>query len=198
MTIQEQLLTLQWAQLKHDEDYHKDIVLLPPASRVRHMALHNTKYTGYLFDAVETHDEIRFMKILTDAFIITLASANTLNQDLGGELGGEADGAPTLLAFGRSLADSLPRDPSDPLWLVRQFARHNGRLAKVCESWDHLEPIPFADTMKSCNALICKAVLAEAGARKFDLVAAYETRIREVEARSIFDLKFREDAGGEA
>lgn len=198
MTIQEQLLTLQWAQLKHDEAYHKDVVILPLAQRIKHMALHNTKYTAYLLEAVEAGDEGRFIKTLTDAFIIALASANTLNQDLGDDLGNSEDSAPTLQALGTSLAESLPYDPSDPLWLVRQFARHNGQLAKVCEAWDHLEAVPFSETMKSCNVALLKAVLAEAGARKLDLAEAYKARIREVEARSIFDSKFREGAGGEA
>ena len=47
MNARDQLLALQWAQLKHDEAYHKDVVILPLAQRVKHMALHNAKYTAY-------------------------------------------------------------------------------------------------------------------------------------------------------
>ena len=83
MPVRDQLLALQWAQLKHDEAYHKDVVILPLAQRIKHMALHNTKYTAYFFEAVENGDETRLTKTLVDAFIIALASANTLNYDLG-------------------------------------------------------------------------------------------------------------------
>jgi hypothetical protein len=87
MTAREQFLKLQWAQLKHDEAYHKDVVIMPLGQRIKHMALHYAKYTAYLLEAAETGDEARLTKTLTDAFVIVLASANTLNQDLGIELG---------------------------------------------------------------------------------------------------------------
>src|SRR6266542_1028077 len=109
MTVREQFLAFQWAQLKHDESYHKDVVVLPLAQRIKHMALHNAKYTAYLFEAVETNDKARLTKTLTDAFIITLASANTLNQNLGVELGAGAEISPSLPAFGATLAVDLPR-----------------------------------------------------------------------------------------
>jgi hypothetical protein len=197
MTARDQLLALQWAQLKHDEAYHKDVVILPLAQRIKHMALHDAKYTAYLFEAADDGDDARFARTLVDAFIIALASANTLNQDLGRDLS-EAASASSLQELGGRLIASLPRDPADPLWLVRQFARHTGQLAKICESWDHLEPVPFRDGMKSCNLALLTAVLAEAGARGVDLGKAYEARIRVVEARSIFDGQFREGAAGEA
>lgn len=196
MLVSDQLLALQWAQLKHDEAYHKDVVILPLAQRIKHMALHNAKYTAYFLEAAETGNESRLINTLVDAFVIALASANTLNQDLGKELHEQAAGSFAEMAV--SLAASLPRDPDDPLWLVRQFARHNGQLAKICESWDHLEPVPFRDGMKACNLALLKVVLAEAGARGLDIEAAYKERIRVVETRSIFDDRFHEGAGGEA
>jgi hypothetical protein len=196
MPIRDQLLALQWAQLKHDEAYHKDVVILPLAERIKHMALHNAKYTAYFFEAIETGDASRLTKTLVDAFIISLASANTLNQDLGKTLDEAA--ADSIADASASLVASLPRDPEDPLWLVRQFARHSGQLAKICESWDHLEPVPFREGMKACNLALFKVVLAEAGARGLDIEAAYKNRIRVVETRSIFESHFREGAGGEA
>ena len=198
MAIREQLLELQWAQLKHDEAYHKDVVILPLAQRVKHMALHNAKYTGYFIDAVDAGDETRMTKTLVDAFIIALASANTLNQDIGRELEDVSARAHSIVELGAQLRSSLPRQDADPLWLARGFARYNGQLAKVCESWDHLESIPFRDQMKSCNLSLLKVVLAEATARGINLAEAYTVRIREVETRSIFDRHFKEGAGGEA
>jgi hypothetical protein len=197
MNVRDQLLALQWSQLKHDEAYHKDVVILSLAERIKHMALHNAKYTGHFIDAIDTGDDARLAQRLADAFIITLASANTLNQDLGYELGviGEAE---SMHQAGERLVDVLPREASDPLWIVRQFARHNGQLANICESWDHLEAMPFREGMKACNLALHQAVLADCAGRDIDISAAYKSRIRVVETRSIFDKLLREGAGGEA
>ena len=194
MNARDQLLALQWAQLKHDEGYHKDVLTLPVAQRVKHMALHNTKYTAYFLDACDRGDDARLRHTLTDAFIIALANANILNQDLGRELD-EAGEESSLQSIGATLALRLAREDADSLWLVRQFARHNGQLAKLCESLDHLEALPFREGMQLCNRELMSAVLAEAGARQLDLVAAYKARVRAVETRSIFDRFLRQPAG---
>jgi hypothetical protein len=198
MTVREHFLKLQWAQLRHDEAYHKDVVIMPLAERMKHMALHNAKYTAYLFDATDTGDEARLVAVLTDAFIIVLASANTLNQNIGIDLGERAEIPSSLQELGRNLAADIQRNAADPLWLVRTFARHSGQLAKVCESWDHLESVAFRDEMKRCNIELLKAILVEASARSVDLGESYKSRIRQVETRSIFDRLFHEGAGGEA
>ena len=196
MSVSDHLLTLQWAQLKHDEAYHKDIVILPLAHRMNHMALHGAKYTAYFLSAVDDGDEARFQRTLTDAFIICLAVANTLNQDLGRELTASNPDR-SLLELGNALAGKLGRD-DDPLWMMRQYCKHSGQLAKLCEAWDHLEDLQFRSGMHQCNLSLFSAVLAEAAARDIDLATAYRERIRAVEARSIFDNFTREGAGGEA
>lgn len=198
MTLREDFLRLQWAQLRHDEAYHKDVVIMPLAERIKHMALHNAKYTAYFFDAIDEADQAKLNKTLTDAFVIVLASANTLNQDIGADLGPSAETAESLQSLGANLAEGIGRDDADDYWLVRNFARHAGRLAKVCESWDHLESILFRDEMKRCNLELLKIILAEASDRQLDLALAYKSRMRQVEGRSIFDKLFQEGAGGEA
>jgi hypothetical protein len=198
MTLREEFLRLQWAQLRHDEAYHKDVVIMPLAERIKHMALHNAKYTAYLFDAIDEVDQSKLTKTLTDAFVIVLATANTLNQDIGADLGADADASPSFQSLGASLAESIGRNDADDYWLVRSFARHTGRLAKVCESWDHLENILFRDEMKRCNLELLKVILAEASDRRLDLAESYKSRMRQVEQRSIFDKLFQEGAGGEA
>jgi hypothetical protein len=198
MSLRDHFLRLQWAQLKHDEAYHKDVVILPLAERIKHMALHNAKYTAYFFDAIDEVDQAKLTKTLTDAFVIVLASANTLNQDIGSDLGPSAEAAESFQSLGASLAENIGRDDADDYWLVRNFARHTGRLAKVCESWDHLESILFRDEMKQCNLELLKVILAEASDRQLDLAEAYKSRMRQVEGRSIFDKLFQEGAGGEA
>lgn len=196
MSARDHLLTLQWAQLKHDEAYHKDIVILPLAQRMKHMALHNAKYTAYFLEAAEGDDEARFTRTLVDAFIICLAVANTLNQDLGRDLTASNPDR-SLTDLGNGLAETLGRT-SDPLWIVRHYCVQNGQLAKLCEAWDHLEDLQFRSGMHQRNYSLVSAVLAEAAARSIDLANAYRERMRQVEARSIFDSFTREGAGGEA
>lgn len=194
MNARKQLFALQWSQLKHDETYHKEVVIMPLAERVKHMALHNAKYTGYFFDAVERGDEMRTEQVLTDAFIITLATANTLNQDLGAELGVIAEAVDSLSVLGANLARSVGRSDADRHWLVREFARGNGVLAKACESWDHMEDMPFRPLMRDSNTALLKVLLAETASRKIDLASRYTARIQQVETRSIFNRMYREDA----
>src|SRR5262245_48608359 len=69
---------LQWAQHRHDEAYHRDISILPVATRLKHFALHFAKYVGALVDAKRRRDDAAFCRVLTDTFIISLASANAV------------------------------------------------------------------------------------------------------------------------
>ena len=197
MSVRDQLLELQWSQLKHDEAYHKDVVILPLAERIKHMALHNAKYTGHFIDAIDSGDAARLSKTLTDAFIIALASANTLNQDLGSDLAaiGEAE---LLKAAGEQLADVLPRNASIRSGSFGSSLGTQASSPKSVKSWDHLEPLPFREGMKASNLALLQIVLADCAGRAIDIAVAYKSRIRIVETRSIFDKHFREGAGGEA
>jgi hypothetical protein len=190
MTTIEHLFALQLTQLEHDERYHKDIVVMPLAERVKHMTLHNAKYTGYLVEAVDARDHDRVQRIVTDAFIITLATANTLNQDLGKELAIMAEGTPPLAALGAALAAEVAPPRNDPFAFVKAYARQAGILAKACESWDHMENVPFRDLMRQSNLALFKLIVAEAATRQLDLESLYRTRLRIVESRSIFDRTY--------
>ncbi len=197
--IDEQILTLQWEQLKHDESYHKDIIFLPPETKLKHMALHNAKYTSDFLSAVHVGDTTLFEKALLDAFIISLASANALNQNLGSALFEAVGDAVSLKEAGGLLVEILQRDGTDRLWLARTFAGHNRKFAKACESYDHIEDgVPFKQWMLEANCSLFKTILAEASARKMDLLPLYRGRMREIEAKSIFDYKYRTGAGGGA
>ena len=190
MTGSSFIFDLQWGQLAHDERYHKDVVILPLGERVKHMALHMAKYVGYL--AEHKDDAARVERIITDAFIITLATANTLNQDLGRDLGASAGTAGDLAALGRLLiASQAPADAGDPPSLLRAFARHAGALAKACESLDHMETFPFRDAMRASNLALFRLVVAAAVERDLDLTRLYHVRLRVIEERSIFDGRLR-------
>lgn len=180
------LYGLQVEQLTHDESFHKDVVILPLANRIKHMALHNAKYVGYLIDAIDAGDDSRFQAVLTDAFIITLATANTLNQDLGRTLEGAGGQIADLKSLGASLADDLGRRADDPFGFVKAYARATGQLAKACESWDHMEDVPYVVMMRASNIDIFKLVAAEAALRSFNLEGLFRARLRVIERRSIF------------
>ncbi len=190
------LLNLQWTQLAHDERYHKDVVIMPLGERVKHMALHMAKYSGYLAE-IDVDDQERVARILADAFIITLATANTLNQDLGVDLGDGASDVTDLARLADVVGSDLGSDNS-VAGLLRPFARHAGALAKACESLDHMETFPFRAAMRDSNLALFKLVVAAGAARSIPLEQRYRERLRVVEERSIFDRHLQPAASATA
>jgi len=190
MAVIDQLLALQWAQLNHDQNYHRDVCVLPTVPRIKHMAFHYAKYAAYLLEAVEQLDDVRINSTLVDAFIIALATANILNHQLSADLGCENEAS--LSDVGARLAETLPRNAADELWVVKQFVRLSGRLAKMCESMDHLEDLPFRRELTNANSRLLEIVLAEAAARQLDLVVGYRARLRAIEERSMFDRQIKQ------
>src|SRR5438128_2686877 len=87
----DELFALQVAQLKHDEFYHREIARLTVHARLNHMALHFAKYVGHLASAIEANDQRLIRRTITDAFVITLSSANTLNLSLGATISFASD-----------------------------------------------------------------------------------------------------------
>lgn len=180
LPVENFIYELQLEQLRHDETFHKDVVILPLAERVKHMALHNGKYVGYFFEA---DDDDRFAAVLTDAFIITLATANTLNQDLGKSLA-EEWGSITRLV------DAPYSQPLGRQGFIKAYAIAASLLSKACESWDHLEMAPFNSMMRESNISLFRIVVGYAAANKLDLVGSYRSRLRFIEKRSIFHRSF--------
>lgn len=194
MDTQKRILDLQWSQMRHDELYHKDIVLLSVADRMKHMALHFAKYVGYVADVLDNQDDEKLHRTLVDAFIISLASANALNIDLGKELCLERIGSNlNLMDLGLELAKARGQLAADNNSFHRSFAQYAGRLAKACESIDHLEAYPFRESMKEQVVALFKLLLTEAALRHLDLDEQSGRRLRAVEARSIFDDLYRAD-----
>lgn len=187
MTLAEDLLALQWNQLNHDERYHKEIVLLPVADRMKHFALHMAKYVGYFAEALDLDENALFERTLIDAFIISLASANTLNLDLGKALVGE-ESAPSesVEKLGLRLARQADLLPEDRETFLKRFARCSGRLAKACESLDHVESHPFRESMLSAVLDLSRLVMAESSLAKLALVERARTRHQDIEPKNIF------------
>ncbi len=168
------LRELQWHQLLHDDAYHRDIVSMPPATRMKHFALHMAKYAAYLLDADDRGDSALAQRALIDALAIILAIGNTLGQDLSRDLAGR-----NIDASGDS------EEGAAPVW--RAFVKETGALAKACESLDHIEDLPFKALMKQANTALVAVVLHGVSQHGIDIVPAYKTRLRDVEKRSPFD-----------
>lgn len=184
------LARLQWQQRQHDIAYHADIWALPPARSLTHMTLHQTKYMGALAAVLVGSDAQAVRKILTDAFAITLATANILNQDLR-EI---ATGAATMVdldALGCVLArtEKLGVNVFDHADVLRHYAMTCGKMAKACEAFDHAEDYPSRKILAECNADLCRMLVTLAAARNIDLHGAYQARMAAVEAKSVFNAQ---------
>lgn len=187
MTFAEALLALQWNQLNHDERYHKDIVRLPVADRMKHFALHVAKYVGYFAEAIDSEGVALFERTLVDGFIISLAAANTLNLDLGQALSCQAiSESGSLATLRRKLADELFPSGNDAIRFLKELARRSSRLAKACESLDHVESHPFREAMLSGVTDVFTLLLAESWVLDIDLVEKARLRIRDIEPKNIF------------
>ncbi|MGI9363271.1 MAG: hypothetical protein ACR2O7_17220 [Parasphingorhabdus sp.] len=167
------LLDLQKAQNEHDVEYHPDIIALGTIGRLKHMALHNAKYAARFYAASAESDQTLFTNTLTDSFIIGLSTANTLTQNLGKKIEGE---------------HNIASEGSNSGEFTFKYLQIVGRMAKACESIDHLEDYPFRPEISKANVSLVTLLLNEALARNFDLVKAYADRIADVEKHSGFAI----------
>lgn len=191
MTAAATLTHLQWQQRQHDIAYHSDIWQLPPQRSLTHMTLHQTKYMGALAAALSTGDAHTARKLITDAFAITLATANILNQDLSAQVTACAPKVGDLGGLGCVLSrvDATKCDVMDAPQVTLRYTTLCGAMAKACEAFDHAEDYPSRKVLADCNADICRLVIALAAARNIDLHAAYQARMAQVEAKSVFNAQ---------
>ncbi len=178
--VASELFDLQKEQLEHDSKYHRDICILNVHQRMNHYALHFAKYSGYFVEALRLSDNEKFCQAIVDSFIITLATANTLNVDLGANADKMTDGG-ELIGY-----DRYKTDENDRLPFVLSFVETTGRLAKACESVDHLEPYPFRQEMTSCAKSILYLVMKQSSTLDLDLPKETRKRLATVKERNIF------------
>jgi hypothetical protein len=181
------LSNLQSIQHGHDEKYHQDIWCLPFNARIKHMVLHFSKYTGKFILAEEHQDRSLLTATLIDSWIITLASANMLNLMLSTLLGLENADKPNLRRVGQSLVTSDFASSENPhLLAVRQLGKITGRMAKACESLDHMEAFDSRGTLEKGVLDVTKLCLALAALLDLDLIPLVHARWGEIESKSIF------------
>jgi hypothetical protein len=175
------LAVLQREQQLHDERAHLDILGLSPERRITHMALHFAKYTGRLIE-MQVIDWRALERVIVDATIICLASANTLNMRLEHRIEGGALG--TLDALLETYKDRHPSTlEALPMWMGAQMAVHNAKIAKACEAFDHAEQYPYEQVLTMGVVELLDVCLAAAGAMSLDLTNAIRTRWAGVEKK---------------
>lgn len=180
------MLDLQREQLAHDERFHREIARLSTAARLKHMALHFCKYTGQ-FATVLLNPEATALRVrtITDSFIISLCSANSLNFDLSKHLAPQVGEAATFRDLGLHLASQLyPSATLNDSWLMTAHAIHSAEMARACEKIDHLEAFPFREEIQNAVLKLCQIAIIAAYAASLDLVAAIQERRREVRDRN--------------
>jgi hypothetical protein len=180
-----ELFSLQIAQMKHDEFYHREIARLTVHARLNHMALHFCKYVGQLAECGPSGNEAGVMRAITDTFIIDLSSANILGIKLVSTIP-DVSNENSLADCGRRLLRSRNLGNAAE-WLLFTYAIEAAKMARACEKLDHLEAYPFREAISSALSNICATSMAAAEVFGFDLVKSVRDRLHEVERRYLFD-----------
>lgn len=185
MPLKKELLNLQWKQLRHDENYHKDIWLLTVHNRVNHMTLHFAKYSGQLAQANYENNTALFSKACLDSLIIATSLANILNVNLSTELKSYANQCDSI----EGLSSILMKESNATIDSIsRCITISVGKLAKAAESVDHLESFSFREVLSSLTIDIFKLALAGCFFINKDLsiLKEIENRMLMVEKKSMF------------
>ncbi len=115
MSVQNELFMLQLEQLKHDQRYHQDFCGLPICQRMKHMALHFSKYSGRVAELHGDNDTRPLHTTITDTFIICLVTANILNVRLADHIPhANDDQVGSLRELGGALVEKADYDYRDP------------------------------------------------------------------------------------
>jgi hypothetical protein len=151
------------------------------------MALHFAKYAGKFVEAKLARDRESFLDTLVDTFVISLASANMFNVEIGDlgvfqevktkkfeTLGSE------IFSFSKNQYEDVFSFTADNLTIF------SGRIAKSIESLDHMEPYPFRETFEENLESIIGSVFVAATFLKVDLISKTKNRLSKVESKSIF------------
>ena len=176
------LLPIQLSQQEHDQLAHRDILSLDTHTRLKHMTLHFLKYAGKIAYARESGDEHELSNIIIDAFIICLATANTLNVSIGEKI--RLKGS-DLQSFAISLAKGTARETTFDRVLT-DLVKISGRMAKAIEATDHLENGNPRSELEKLIVELSIAMLVAIGTLNINITEAIEQRWRLVEAKSIF------------
>lgn len=182
-----ELMNLQVEQLQHDELAHKDILCLPIQTRIKHMVLHFSKYVGRFIEARQLQSHELLISTLVDTWIIVLASANMLNIRLPEKLNLDVRENENLNSLGEVFANVPFIPTSDPFDLILfELGKTTGRMAKACESLDHMERFSSRESLEEGVVEIARLAMLVSAILKINISLLVSSRWKEIERKSIF------------
>lgn len=186
MSVKGEMRALQLKQRAHDEGHHRDVFYLPYPQRMRHLVLHFAKYTGRLAAMDTSSPPNALAATLVDTFIIALSAAEMLKVDLAAALKGTVDQATTLTEAGRLIGGVNGVDQATVRdYFFRQLAQITGRMAKACESLDHMEAFDYRKVLTGGVVDAVRLCLAAASAAEVDLSCLVSERWAAIERQAI-------------
>ncbi len=176
------MLQIQRQQHAHDLLAHRDILNLDTTTRLKHMALHFLKYAGKISAALEKNDHEKLKHTVVDIFIICLATANSLNFNLGKSWSESSDEL-------QSLAETISRKESITdvfKFSLFKLVEISGQMAKSIESTDHLEKGNPRSELEALIPDLTRSMLIALGQLQVPIEDSVRERWLAVQSKSIF------------
>lgn len=185
MTAVQILRNIQARQREHDIRAHQDIYYLPSPARMNHLTLHITKYAGRLAQKDVAVSELK--RTIVDAFIIALSAADLLRIDFTEALGirSQITEQNDFMSLGFALRGQDCGSECVEDWYFRKLAEVAGKMAKACESLDHMESVPYREVLSEAILDLCRATLAVSSMLSLDLVSEVGQQWEKIEAQRI-------------
>lgn len=169
------LRRLEFKQLKHDENYHKDVWVLSTQDKARHMAAHIGKYSGQVLEAIRIREnEETIKKKIVDSLIINLSYANIFLSLISKQkfIKDHLDSVnfdEFIHSIGKEYIHQKNYDDKENinLELAMDFCILAGKILKTVESMDHMEIHPYRESYNEYASSIFK--ILSALCKKFDI-----------------------------
>jgi hypothetical protein len=174
------LFELQVQQHHHDEAYHREIARLTVHHRLNHMALHFAKYAGKIAEAA---DADRMVPVFVDILIISLSTANILNEELWELMEPRSSAFPTLAEWATEWVQSAGIRMNDPSVVLTEAILPAGRMAAACEKIDHLEDVPYRAEIRTSVGRLAALSIAFLLSRGVNPASAVHARLNTVKKR---------------
>lgn len=189
--LEETLFKLQLKQAKHDECYHKEIWSLDISRKCAHMALHFSKYASKIGYFIFADSPEQGHQHIVDSIIIATSTANILNSSIYKKILTEKERFEnnTIDELSHSILTSIDfKKPSEKAYeLSILISLEAGKISKAIESIDHLEDIPFKDSILNGVSGIFRYSLALYQLLGFNsILQDIEERLIDVEKRNLF------------
>jgi hypothetical protein len=164
----------QGEQFRHDAVAHADIAALPMRRQLVNFILHLSKYQGRLLKALRLEDGESIQRLITDSFIILLATANALGK------------SPRIVGAGRPTSLSHLRTSEA---LMCAYVEVVGEMSKACEAFDDDDNYPSHAMLDTCLGTLLRVVIALANVNGVPLLETVPHRWGRVERRALANRK---------